>query len=284
MNTRLDALRSSGHRPGRSLLDVVEGRQVQLAVAALIVANAITLGLETVAPVRAALGPWLEYLDSVFLTLFVVELSLRIVAHGRRFFGSAWNIFDLAVIAISLLPSAGPLSVLRTLRVLRVLRIVSIAPSMRRVVGGLLRALPGLASISGIMVLVFYVAAVIATQLYGPTFPQWFGSLGRTAYSLFQVMTLESWSMGIVRPVMEQHPMAWLFFILFILVTTFTMLNVFIAVIVSAMQKGHAESKEALKDAADERVEILDEIMALRREVSLLRARLPGGNQKQTGA
>ena len=254
----------------RRLTALIEDRRVQRGVALLIVLNALALGLETSAAARAWLGPWLAHADGVFLGVFVVELTLRVVAYGRRFWTSAWNVFDLGVVGIALVPSAGALSILRVLRVLRVLRLVGISSSMRAVVNGLLRAIPGLASISGIMALLFYVASVIATGLYGPTFPGWFGSLGRSAYTLFQVMTLESWSMGIVRPVMERHPGAWAFFVVFILVTTFTLLNVFIAVIVSAMQKGQEESREALQTAVGERSEILEEIAALRREVQQL--------------
>jgi voltage-gated sodium channel len=145
-------------------------------------------------------------------------------------------VFDFAVVAIALVPATGPLAVLRALRVLRVLRMLTIVPSMRRVVGALLSAIPGLSSIALVLLLVFYVFGVIATHLFGALFPDWFGHLGRSLYTLFQVMTLESWSMGIARPVMEQVPWAWAFFIIFILFATFTMLNLFIAIIVNAMQ------------------------------------------------
>jgi len=119
---------------------------------------------------------------------------------------------------------------------------------MRRVVGALLAAIPGLGSIALMLMVLYYVFAVIATNLFAQAFPEWFGHLGRTLYTLFQIMTLESWSMGIVRPLMQQFPYAWLFFIPFILVATFTMLNLFIAIIVSAMQSySEAEQKQTVK-------------------------------------
>ena len=219
----------------------VESPPAQHLLIALILANAAILGLETDPSVMARWGVWLVRLDQALLAVFVVEIVLRIVAHGARFFRDPWGVFDFIVVAIALVPASGPFAVLRALRVLRVLRLLTLAPNMRRVVGGLLRAVPGLGSVFGVMTIIFYVGAVIATRLFGERFPEWFGSLGASAYTLFQVMTLESWSMGIARPVMEAHPMAWLFFVPFILIATFTMLNLFIAVIVNAMQSEEME-------------------------------------------
>lgn len=252
----------------RRLRVLVESRFFQAGITALIAVNAITLGLETVPAVMAEIGPALRAFDAAVLAVFCVELALRIGAWGRGFFRDPWGLFDLAVVTLALLPDTGPLAVLRALRVLRVLRLVSTVPSMRRVVEGLLGALPGLGSIAGLMALLFYVASVIATKLFAASHPAWFGSIPASAYSLFQIMTLESWSMGIVRPVMQVHPWAWAFFVPFILVATFTMLNLFIAVIVSAMQS----SREPVEAAAHaERDEILAELRALRAEVAALR-------------
>ena len=145
-------------------------------------------------------------------------------------------------------------------------------PALRRVVGGLIAALPGMSSIVVLMAMLFYVAAVMATNLFGDTFPDWFGHLGASLYTLFQVMTLESWSMGIVRPVMEVYPYAWLFFIVFILLTTFAVLNLFIAIIVDAMSQEHkAEEDETRAALGGEHHEIIAEIRALKDEVAALR-------------
>ena len=136
-------------------------------------------------------------------------------------------------------------------------------PTMRKVIEGLMRAIPGIASVAAIMMLFFYVFAVVGTHLYSATFPEWFGSLGATMYSLFQIMTLESWSMGIVRPVMEKHPEAWAFFVTYILVTTFTMLNLFIAIIVNAMHIDEEESaradRQALREAISEEISAVEQ-------------------------
>ena len=256
---------------------LVQDRRFEHAIFGLIAINAIILGLETSETVMAAAGGFLVALDRIILAIFVVELLLRLFAFRARFFRDPWSLFDLAVVTIALVPSTGPFSVLRALRALRALRLVSAAPRMRRVVQALLSAIPGLGSIIALVALLFYVSGVIATKLFGDTFPEWFGSLPASLFSLFQIMTLESWSMGIVRPVMETHAFAWLFFVPFILVTTFVMLNLFIAVIVNAMHLEHeAETEEAAAAAAEtahgEREAILDELKALRAEIQALRA------------
>ncbi len=253
--------------------------RVQNTVLGLIVLNAVTLGLGTSETVTAAWGETLSRIDQALLTVFVAEITLRLWAWRGDFFRDPWSVFDFAVVAIALVPASGPFSVLRALRVLRVLRILTIVPSMRRVVGGLLAAIPGLASIAAVLSLVFYVFGVIATRLFGDDFPDWFGTLGRSLYSLFQIMTLESWSMGIVRPVMELYPYAWSFFIPFILMATFTMLNLFIGVIVSAMQSftesEHADTVTAVEQARDHiESDLHTEVRALRGEIAELRGLL----------
>lgn len=220
----------------QQLAALIERPRVQHAIMLLILINAVILGLETDAGIRQQWGGLLTRLDQFILSLFVLELALRFAAHGWRLLRDPWGLFDTIVIAIALIPASGPLAVLRALRVLRVLRLISIVPSMKIVVQSLLSSLPGMGSIVALLGLIFYVAAVIATQLFGQQFPDWFGSLPASLYTLFQVMTLESWSMGIVRPVMEEFPLAWLYFVPFILIATFMMLNLFIAVIVDAIQ------------------------------------------------
>jgi voltage-gated sodium channel len=250
--------------------------RVQHTVLAIIIVNAVLMGLETSAGVMTLAGAWILALDRIILAIFVVEIVARIYAHRGGFFRDPWSLFDFTVVAIALVPASGPLAVLRALRVLRVLRVLTIVPSMRRVVGALLSALPGLGSIAMVLLLVFYVFGVIATHLFGQAFPDWFGHLGRSLYTLFQVMTLESWSMGIARPVMEESPFAWVFFIIFILFATFTMLNLFIAIIVNAMQT-FTESEHKATETLVEHVgqslehELHAEVLSLRQEIRELR-------------
>ncbi|MEL6503427.1 MAG: ion transporter [Pseudomonadota bacterium] len=239
----------------------------------LIVFNAVILGMETVPPIMDSVGPALLAIDTIILAIFVVEIAVRMVADFKGFFRNPWRLFDLAIVTLALMPATGALSALRAFRILRVLRLISSVPAMRRVVTGLLSALPGMGSIVLLLGLIFYVFAVICTKMFGQDFPDWFGSLGESSYTLFQIMTLESWSMGIVRPVMDKYPLAWLLFVPFIIATAFTVLNLFIGVIVDAMQSEHEAEARAERDTLMSETEmILTEVRALRAEVAELKA------------
>ena len=215
----------------------VESARVQALIIVLILANAAVLGLETSPAIMAKWGGLLVAFDHFCLGVFVVELVLKFLAYRMAFWKSGWNVFDLLVVAVALVPGAGPWAVLRSLRVLRVLRLLTVVPALRKVVAAFLHSIPGLGGVVAVMAIFFYTAGVLATRLFGENYPEWFGSLGKSLYTLFQVMTLESWSMGIVRPVMESHPWAWAFFVPFIVIATFTILNLFIGIIVSTMQE-----------------------------------------------
>ena len=219
----------------------IESNPIQGLIIFLIVINAIILGMETAPGIMASYGELLLTLDAIILGVFVIEILIKLFAFRLGFFRSAWNVFDFIVVGIALIPSSGPLAVLRALRVLRVLRLISMMPQLRLVVEALLKAIPGISSVFVVMLILFYVFSVMATTLFSEQFPDWFGSIGESMYTLFQIMTLESWSMGIVRPVMDVHPYAWTFFVPFILIATFTMLNLFIGIIVNTMQSIHEQ-------------------------------------------
>lgn len=240
---------------------------VQNVILCVILFNAVLLGLETSDAAMQRAGPLILLLDQICLGVFVVEITIKLFARGFSFFRSGWGVFDFVIIGISLVPGAQGLSVLRALRILRLLRVVSVAPSLRRVVEGLVNALPGMGSVFLLMGVIFYIGSVMATKLFGAAFPEWFGTLGRSGYSLFQIMTLESWSMGIVRPVMEVYPYAWMFFIPFIMVTTFAVVNLLVGLIVNSMQDAHhEESNEKTDIHRDEVISRLTELETLIRE------------------
>ena len=243
------------------LQTLLESAGVRKFITAVILFNAVILGLETSDMVMARAGGLIGVLDRMCLAIFVLELALKLSAYRLRFFRDGWNIFDFAIVAVSLVPAAQGLSVLRSLRILRILRVVSVAPRLRRVVEGFITALPGMASVFLLMGIIFYIGSVISTKLFGADFPQWFGSLGRSAYSLFQIMTLESWSMGIVRPVMEVYPYAWVFFVPFIMVTTFAVVNLLVGLIVNSMQDAHSEEADQKTDTY--RDEVLARLKAI---------------------
>ena len=221
---------------------------VQRLIIGVILFNAVILGLESSDTIMNNAGTLIDTLDTICLWIFVLEILAKLFAQHFRFFRSGWNVFDFVIVGIALIPAAQAFSVLRALRILRVLRVVSAVPSLRRVVEGFLTALPGMGSVFMLMSLIFYIGSVIATKLFGETFPQWFGSLAHSAYSLFQIMTLESWSMGIVRPVMVEFTYAWAFFIPFIMVTTFAVVNLLVGLIVNSMQDAHHEESNAATD------------------------------------
>ncbi|WP_428514153.1 ion transporter [Roseovarius sp.] len=251
---------------------LVSRTSFQNFILAVILFNAVVLGLETSQTAMTAAGPLIVMLDKICLAIFVVEIGLKLFARGTGFFRNGWNVFDFVIVGISLIPSAQGLSVLRALRILRLLRVLSVTPSLRRVVEGLMNALPGMGSVFLLMGIIFYIGSVMATKLFGGgcpactpeqavLFDQWFGTIGRSGYSLFQIMTLESWSMGIVRPVMEVYPYAWAFFVPFILVTTFAVVNLVVGLIVNSMQDAHnLEAEERTDTYRDEVLQRLKSI------------------------
>jgi voltage-gated sodium channel len=258
---------------------IVLDQRTERFITALIVLNAVTLGLETSATAMARFGPVLTFVDRLVIAVFVIEIVARLVVQRSAFFRDGWNIFDVIVVGIALAPATAGFSVLRALRVLRLLRLITAVPALQRVVGGLLGALPGMGSILLLIGLIFYVSAVMAVNLYGREYPDLFGSLGTSLFTLFTIMTLEGWVEGVVNPIMEKHPYAWLFFIPFIIITTFWVLNLFIGIIVNAMQEEHAkaeaEERKAERDLIhDETVPLMREIQELKAEVAELRREL----------
>ena len=243
----------------------VESPAVRHFITGLIILNAVVLGLETSRQAMDVAGELLALLNSLILAVFVVEIVTKLAAFGPRFFRSGWNLFDFIIVAVSLAPAAGPLAILRSLRILRVLRLLSTIKRLRMLVESLMHSLPGIGWTAALLLMMFYIFGVMGTELFGDAFPDWFGTLGASIYTLFQIMTLESWSMGIVRPVMEVFPYAWAFFVPFILLTSFIVLNLFIGVIVNAM----AEATE--DEAHDEREEILRELKGLREDIAGLK-------------
>jgi voltage-gated sodium channel len=257
------------------LRKLVKDPRTERVIMALIIINAATLGLETSATAMARYGPLLETIDRVIIAVFVIEVLARLVVERAAFFRDGWNIFDAIVIGIAIAPATEAFSVLRALRVLRLLRLITAVPTLQRVVGGLLRALPGMGSILLLIALIFYVFGVMAVNLYGKDDPELFGTLGASLFTLFGVMTLEGWVED-VQKVMQTHPYAWVFFISFIVITTFMVLNLFIGIIVNAMQEEHAslaadEREAELEAIHDERAPLMREMKEIKAEIAALR-------------
>ncbi|MCH1428073.1 MAG: ion transporter [Alphaproteobacteria bacterium] len=260
----------------QKLLNLIESNLFTFGITALILVNAITLGLETDQSITARYGGLLHWVDRIILVLFSIELLLKFYVYRFRFFRSGWNLFDLAIVAIAWAPTSGALTVLRALRILRVLRLISVVPQLRRVVSAIGHSIPGMVSVVGVLGLIFYVASVLATKLFGtypdPNMQEWFGSIGASAYTLFQIMTLESWSMGVVRPTMELFPWAWSFFIPFIIITSFAVLNFFIGIIVDSMQIVQKQ-EETISDKENKHI-TMREYKLLKEQLDLLTTKL----------
>ena len=249
------------------LMKFIERTQVRNFIIGVIILNAIILELETSSTMMSNFGGLIQSLDKICLLIFIVELALKLVANRFRFLTNWLNVFDTLVVVVSLVPSGGSFTVLRALRRFRVLRVISTAPRLRRVVEGFTTALPGLASVFLLMAIIFYIGSVISTKLFGASFPEWFGTRGQSA-CLFQIMTLESWSMGIVRPVMEVYPYAWVFFVPFIVVTTFAVVNLLVGLIVNSMQDAHHEDEHA--EALAHRGELMLRLDAIEKKLNRL--------------
>lgn len=252
----------------------VENKVFVNFIIVVIFVNAIVLGMETSKHLSDQSHSFLVTVDHVALAIFVLELLLKLFVYRLNFFRQGWNVFDFVVVGIALVPASGPLAVLRALRVLRVLRLVSVVPSMRRVIAALFHAIPGMASIMAVLLIIFYVASVLVTKLFGGEFAELFGTIGASMFTLFQIMTLEGWSDGVVRPVMKVYPHSWLFFIPFIIVTSFAVLNLFIGIIVDAMNIIHEKEEYKGPERRQKPSQLTEEVRGLREELDELRTLL----------
>ena len=276
--------------PNGPLHGAVESAWFRNLITTLIIVNAIILGVLTY---RASMAPetvtGLEILDRAITYVFAVEIALKLIVYRLNFFRSGWNWFDFLVVGVSLVPGGEALGVLRALRVLRVLRLLHVVPMMKRITEALLKALPGMGAILGVLGLITYVAAVMATNMYGQTeteeVVQLFGDLPSSALSLFQVMTMDGWRFEVVQKVVDDgHPYAWAFFLTFIFLASFAVLNLFIALIVDALQAEQEALQEEqfdmleeeAEEAHEEREQILLALQELRDEIAALRAERSG--------
>lgn len=243
-----------------TIKSIIDSALFQRAIIGVILLNAAILGLMT-----ADLDPGtlraLEIVDDICLAIFCIEIAMKLLVLRLGFFRDGWNVFDLIVVGIAFAPSTGGLSVLRAMRVLRLMRLASAIPSMRRVINGMFAAIPGGASVAAVLLVMYYVAAIMGTSFFGKTVPAHFGDLGTTFFTLFKMMTLEGWP-DIAADVLEVHPKAWIFFVVFIIFTTFTTLNLLFGIIVDAMEQ--AKEADARSKMAEQGVEISEESNEMR--------------------
>lgn len=263
----ISLLNKTGISPWRArLARWIESPRIQWITTAVILFNALLMGMETSKSLMVEHGSVLKFLDKFCLIYFVAEIALKLTVYRLSFWRNGWNCFDFLVVGIALTPGAGIWGVLRSLRVLRVLRLLTVIPQLKKVVAAFMHAIPGLSGVIALMSIFYYTFGVLVTTLFGEAFPDWFGTLGKSFYSLFQIMTLESWSMGIVRPVMETFPWAWAIFVPFIIVATFTILNLFIGIIVSTMQE-----LSTLVEAKPDNTQLLQALSRMEQDLASLK-------------
>lgn len=231
-------------------INVVEARAFQALIIIAIVLNTLLLAFETDKQLARDHGALFHSGNLVFSVIFTIEIGIKIFAQRTLFFRSGWNLFDFTIVAVTISPLADELTAMRALRVIRLLRLTSALPSLRRTVENIFRAIPGVFSILIIFILIYFVASIMGTLMFQSVSPEYFGDLAKTSFSLFQIMTLEAWASDIVRPITSELPMASLFFILFIIITNFVLVNFFVAVFIEAT---NSEDKE--KEARLERIE-----------------------------
>ncbi len=254
---------------------LVESHKFQNFIMGLIVLNGITMGFETSKSLALEYATFFSLFNTFVITVFTIEIILRISVYKISFFKDPWSLFDFVIVTISLVPTGAGFEIFRVLRVLRLFRLITVVPQMKKIIVALLSVIPGIGAIAGLLTLFFYIFAIMSTQLFGEKFPEWFGTLGESFYTLFQVMTLESWSMGIVRPIMEAYPLAWVFFVPFIFLSTFIIINLIIAIVVDAMNEMNTSEEEFIVQeihSSDDAMQ--QEILNLRQDIQELKVLL----------
>lgn len=247
----------------RKIRQLVESKWFQFSVLGIICLNAIVFGIQTSAWARVQCGKWLNVVDIVCLGVFTVELVLKIIVYNRRFCKDPWNVFDFIVVAVSFVPDCGMFSSIRLFRILRIFKLISGIRHMRIILGAIVKSVRGIMWTGSLLLLIYYVYGILGTHLFGVRFEDWFGSLGKSIYSLFQIMTLESWSMGIARPVIAVYPYAWIYFVSYILMSSFLVMNVVVGIVLNSISECcQASESETKKSSLQEELSKLKEQIA----------------------
>ena len=240
----------------RACSRIANSPRFQNFIYGVIVANAIVLGLGTY-DWSDSVNDAITVADETFLGIFVLELAIRIGAYGRRpqdFFKSGWNVFDFVVIAAAFLPGVRDnVTLLRLVRLLRVVRLISVMPDLRILVRAMARSLPPIASLGLLTLLLMYVYGMVGWILFGDQDPEQWGNIGQAMLSLFQILTLENWP-DYLEAGQAIHPWSWIFFVSYVLIASFLVINVLIAIIINSMEEVHEAEKVAERDELDDEI------------------------------
>ena len=245
-------------------------------VVCIIGVNAVVIGLDTSAFLAERYGAWFKAANQLFLGIFVVEAVVKLIAQWPkplRYFKDGWNVFDFAIIVVSLLPSTGELATLaRLARLLRVLRLVSAMPELRLIVTTLVRSIPSMFNVVCLMSVIFYIYAVAGYHLFHDVDPTHWRTLGISALTLFRVVTLEDWT-DVMYAAMAHYWWAWAYFVSFVVVGTFVVVNLFIAVVLNNLDEAKAQRLDELV-APPSREELMRELLATQASLKRLEERL----------
>jgi len=255
---------------------IVESAWFQRGIIGLILLNAVAVGAETSPRIEAAYGTWLTLLNRLILAIFALEAVLKLCAawpRPGRYFRDGWNVFDFTIVVVSLLPSTGQYAtVARLMRLLRVLRLISAVPELRLIVATLIRSLPSMGHVILLMSVLFYIYAVTGYHLFHAHDPVHWDNLGIALLTLFRVVTLEDWT-DIMYTAMALHPLAWIYFVSFVIVGTFVVVNLFIAVVLNNLDEAKQERLQQI-DTPITRDELLAELRTTRKALARLERRL----------
>ena len=245
-------------------------------IIAVIILNGILLGLETSGTIDRLYGDWLRLGNEAALWVFIAEASLKLLAlwpRSWRYFRDGWNIFDFLVIVFALVPATGQFAMIaRLARLLRVVRLISAIRDLRLIVAALVRAIPSVGHVIMLMSIVVYIYAIMGYHLFHRLDPERWGNLGLSVLTLFNITTLDGWT-EVMRTAMQHYPWAWLYFVSFVVVGTFVVINMFIAIIINSLDDAKRERPPEIEGPVS-REQLLQELRAARETLARLERRL----------
>jgi len=268
----------------KGLKKLVDSKAFQGIILFVILFNCVLMGVETIKGLSENTLFVLAVINDICLWIFIAEIIIKFLAYGPSYFKDPWNWFDMFVVGISLFSGLSFMSAFRAMRVLRVLKslkalkgtkLIGSVRHLQVIIVAIVRSIPSIMWTGILLILIYYIFALIGVNLFGDAFPDWFGNIGKAMYTLFQVMTLESWSMGISRPVMEVYSFAWAYFVPFVLLSSFIVMNVVVGIVVNAISEVTADNaKEETKENPVSNKELVSEIHSLKEQLDRLEKQL----------
>ncbi len=256
--------------------NMVSHRYFERVIIILILINAVVLGLETVPDIATRYASVLTIFNNFVLLVFILEAMAKIIAVVPKislYFKNGWNVFDFSIVILSLIPASGEFAMLaRLARLLRVLRLISVIPELRLIVATLVKSIPSMGNIMLLMSIIFYIYAVAGYHLFHQHDPEHWRNLGIAMLSLFRIVTLEDWT-DIMYTAMDQSPFAWIYFVSFVIVGTFVVINLFIAVVINNLGEVKVERLKEIETAPG-KDELIKELQQTQKSLARLEEKI----------